>query len=783
MGVFSGTAANAYADQIKAVYEYLHEIKKVADRLTPVEDMTIFQTQIEELHARLDLLVEASTLIVTATEVGELILTGSVPSIRALLGVDDFPDWLVTLDQLEAAINGANQGHGAALGGIIEGISTINIMLTELDQYRVVQQSQISGLQISYENVAAGLETNQLNTESVLQRLTVQEQFAVLVDTRLDSISQSLDSTILGVQAANDVLSGHTATINSALNSISLHTSSIDQLSSSLNTLGGQVSANATALSLMSTDIQSMGDDLIAQSQQTTALKSVIGGSGNLLPNADFAIGASGWEIVAAEEDWLSTVITTNTYPSMPPDLNCLELLGAPSPLGEIVVESPPVLVEGNAYYIVSGYPCVDNGTISLVYKAYDSLGVIVAQGACPPTFNVTTNPNFNNYTRTWVKFQAPASAVRVRLYLIVTGDGDWIVQSALFRPMVEKAWAEQAGPSAWTPNIGDAASALSTALETLQTSVESIDGALTSQAASITLLQSQVSTLPTVYLQPDEPTGGSYNVGDIWFETDNGNKQYIWNGTEWGDTASISGNVNYAQPTMPTGGTYNVGDQWIDTSNNNRLYRWNGTTWVDVSDSRITAQASALSELTTRVSNVEGINSSQSTSILALQNAVADPVTGLASRASASAVSELATRVTAAEGNILSQSQLITNLQSAVNNTNLNISGVASALSSLTTKVTESKNELDMLTKNLMSRLEQIQADNILSPDEKPQVILDYQAIIDEKAGIEAEAIRYGVTTEKTNYLDAVAALTAYMATLTYPTMWNDVTGYTNLT
>lgn len=783
MGVFSGTAANAYADQIKVVYEYLHEIKKVADRLTPVEDMAIFQTQIEELHARLDLLVEASTLIVTATEVGELILTGSVPSIRALLGVDDFPDWLVTLEQLEAAIDGVNAGNGAALGGIIEGITAINIMLTELDQYRVVQQSQINGLQISYENVAAGLETNQLNTESALQRLTVQEQFAVLVDTRLDSISQSLDSTILGVQAANDVLSGHTATINSALNSIGLHTSSIDQLSSSLNTLDGQVSANATALSLMSTDIQSMGDDLVVQSQQTTALKSVIGGSGNLLPNADFAIGASGWEIVVAEEDWAATSMTTNTYPHMPPEVNCLELLGAPSPLGQIVVESPPVLVEGNAYYIVSGYPCVDNGTISLTYKAFNAAGAVVAQDACPATFNVTTNPNFGDYTRTWVKFQAPATAVRMRLYLTVVGDGDWIVQSALFRPMVEKAWAEQAGPSAWTPNIGEAASALSDALETLQTEVESVNGALTAQAASITLLQSQVSTLPAVYLQPDEPTGGSYNVGDIWFETDNGNKQYIWNGTEWGDTASISGNVNYAQSTMPTGGTYNVGDQWIDTSNNNRLYRWDGTTWVDISDPRITAQASALSELTTRVSNVEGINSSQSSSILALQNAVADPVTGLASRASTSALNELTTRVTAAEGNILSQSQLITNLQSAVNNTNLNISGVATALSSLTTKVTESKNELDMLTRNLMTRLEQIQADNILSPDEKPQVILDYQAIIDEKAGIEAEAIRYDITTEKTNYLNAVAALTAYMATLTYPTMWNDVTGYTNLT
>lgn len=783
MGVYSTTAANAYADQIKAVYEYLDEVRKVAGRLTPVEDLISFQSQIQQLHSRLDLLVEASELIVTATETGEQILTGSVASIRTLLGIGNFPDWLVTIDELNALLDLLRGEMGTGLGGLIDGIAAINLTLQDLDQYRIIQQSQINGLQITYENVAGGLETNQLNYELMLQRLIVQEQFATLVDLHLESIDQNLASTILGIQASNSILSGHTASLQTAFNSISLHTASIDQLSSNYTDIDTNVTANTTALALMTTTIEGIGDDIIAQSQRTTALKSVIGGSGNLMPNADFSVGANGWNIVVAEEDWGSTPLTVNTYGSMPPEVNCLEVLGQPSPLGKIVVESPPVLLEGSNHYIVSGYPCVDNGIVELSYKAFDNAGGVVGQGACPPTFNVTTNANFSDYTRSWVKFLASTNAVKLRLYLTVTGDGDWITQGALFRPMVEKAWAEQAGPSAWTPNVSGAADALAEAVQNMYTDVSSIGDALSAQAGLITSLQAAVATLPTVFLQADPPTGGSYNVGDIWFETDNSNKQYIWDGTDWNDTATVSGSVNYAQPTMPTGGSYNVGDLWINTADNNRLHRWNGTAWVDISDPRVAAQGTAITELTTRVSSVEGINSSQSGAITALQATVSDPLTGLPSRASAAAVTALEARASATEGEIVAQSALLSTLTAGLNNANVGIASLATGVTSLTVRVTETENRVDLVTQNLFNRLDQIQNDNILTPDEKPGVILDYQAILDEQAGITAQAVVYGITTEKDAYTNAISALTSYLASLTTPTMWNDVSGYTNLT
>ncbi len=149
-------------------------------------------------------------------------------------------------------------------------------------------------------------------------------------------------------------------------------------------------------------------------------------------------------------------------------------------------------------------------------------------------------------------------------------------------------------------------------------------DSRLTAQAAQITALQAAVSLLPDVYVQDSAPTGGSYVVGDMWFDSDDGNKQYVWNGTAWDDTGTINGATVYAQTGEPIGGSYNIGDLWIDTDDNNRIYRWNGGAWVDVSDSRIGAQGSAISALTTRVDAVEGVVDSQASAITSLNSSVA---------------------------------------------------------------------------------------------------------------------------------------------------------------
>lgn len=104
-------------------------------------------------------------------------------------------------------------------------------------------------------------------------------------------------------------------------------------------------------------------------------------------------------------------------------------------------------------------------------------------------------------------------------------------------------------------------------------------------------------------FFQASAPT--ATGVGDIWFDTDDANKMYRWNGSSWvlardtGITAAISaasdaqatadGKVTtYFQATAPTPEA--IGDLWIETDANNALWRWNGSTWQLSTDTRVTA-------------------------------------------------------------------------------------------------------------------------------------------------------------------------------------------------
>ena len=58
------------------------------------------------------------------------------------------------------------------------------------------------------------------------------------------------------------------------------------------------------------------------------------------------------------------------------------------------------------------------------------------------------------------------------------------------------------------------------------------------------------------------------------------------------------------------------------------------------------------------------------------------------------------------------------------------------------------------------LSTLTNIASDSLLTPDEKPRVIMDRDVIVAEQSGIDAQATNYSVTTEKTTYDNAVSAL-----------------------
>ena len=78
------------------------------------------------------------------------------------------------------------------------------------------------------------------------------------------------------------------------------------------------------------------------------------------------------------------------------------------------------------------------------------------------------------------------------------------------------------------------------------------------------------------------------------------------------------------------------------------------------------------------------------------------------------------------------------------------------------------------------LATLTDIASDNVLTPNEKPQVILDVSVINAEQAGIDAQAANYVVTTEVSAYDAAVSALANYLATLTSAVLWSNLSGNT---
>jgi hypothetical protein len=204
------------------------------------------------------------------------------------------------------------------------------------------------------------------------------------------------------------------------------------------------------------------------------------------------------------------------------------------------------------------------------------------------------------------------------------------------------------------------------------QTSIIPIVAATTEE---IDELQVEIDTIEVsvngknhIYRQTTAPDGSVYPLteGDVWFDTDDGNKQYYWTGTAWvsvqdlGIAAAEAGaiaaqnaaaaataaataaqttadgkNRIYRQTTMPTTGPFTEGDLWFDTDDDNKFYRYTGGAFsafslgnnaiADLSATKLTAGTIDASVIT--VSNINAGNIS--TGSLAADRIAANTITG----------------------------------------------------------------------------------------------------------------------------------------------------------
>lgn len=70
---------------------------------------------------------------------------------------------------------------------------------------------------------------------------------------------------------------------------------------------------------------------------------------------------------------------------------------------------------------------------------------------------------------------------------------------------------------------------------------------------------------------------------------------------------------VTYRQDDKPTGGTYSVGDLWFDSNDSNKLYRWNGTDFIDAQDTHLDATVNTVTTKFTQSANAIRIAAGQS--------------------------------------------------------------------------------------------------------------------------------------------------------------------------
>lgn len=174
-------------------------------------------------------------------------------------------------------------------------------------------------------------------------------------------------------------------------------------------------------------------------------------------------------------------------------------------------------------------------------------------------------------------------------------------------------AYRWEGDPGTWVPSRDQGiVQALQDAFEAnaraTQAGFDAIAAQSTANAAQVT-----ASTKTTTFNQPVMPPSSGRTAGDVWIDTDDGNKRYVWNGS-WVPSqigaAAISATARdlgaittYRQATAPIAGMI-TGDFWLDSDDGNKAYRYSGTSWDPVQDAAIQA---ALNQAATAQATADG--------------------------------------------------------------------------------------------------------------------------------------------------------------------------------
>ena len=277
-----------------------------------------------------------------------------------------------------------------------------------------------------------------------------------------------------------------------------------------------------------------------------------------------------------------------------------------------------------------------------------------------------------------------------------------------------------ETGQDVLIQNLGDVAIFVNESNTTLNSSISSVQTSLSNLENTVVDLTSGTSD---IFVQASAPVAGVGGIPDPipdfsrWYDSDDNNEPYYWDGTQWvgladpriaSNAASIvtlqsglntaNSNISANSTAISTLDTTTVSQGNSITSLSSdvtTLQSSLSTAESDISTAQtdITTNATAISGLTTRVTSAEGSITSITSDVTTLQSDMTTAQGDITSNSTS--ISGLTTRMTTAEGNITTNASDITALESTVNNASTGVVATSNALSALTTRVTTAEGSI----------------------------------------------------------------------------------------
>ena len=510
MGVSSGgQALDAFLreqfDVLQYVRDHMDSILRVANHLTPVEDLQELKDEIDAIYPRLGALVEASDLILSASEAGIILLQAiDAPAQRAAL-------------QLGSAALRSEESLADA-SALANTNSTLTALSTYVDTVAAnlaskVSQADFNALTLRLDNIEDGL-VARISTlineiwesdflDQVNTKVTVVSSELVDLTTRVDAQVVRIDEMTITVNGMAPTIANHTTQITNLTgrvttlenwkavtaiqvaglqSQITTLTGALTEQGNTIGDLDGRTSnvesvaaltealAQGTQLRIEAAEA-TLAAEVMARTELTDRvdaneatieyfngrlgdITSSLSSGGNLLWNAGFESSLANWTLFSIGTDWDAAVMDRDSVTQG--QLKALRIRNTSGnvPTTDTGACSSNVPVQTGQSYIVSGYIGASNCTARLEYRFLDALLQEVGYGLVAPS--ITTPPaSLKDWPRQYSKLLIPEGVAFIQVQVWAVGVSGVNPTVWLCRPMVEEASEEQTNPSPWVPGAG----------------------------------------------------------------------------------------------------------------------------------------------------------------------------------------------------------------------------------------------------------------------------------------------------------------------------------------